>query len=230
MIEAIPADHDLVPISVAAKRLGISRQRARDLALHGALRARRVGDRLFVERSSVEDRLANPSPPGRRLSPSRAWGLLFIADGEAAPWLDAAARSKLRALLREQGLRALRPRLRGRGRRLAFRAHPSDLAALAAEPGLMLAGAVAAAAVGIDLLAAGLVDAYVAPERLRQLTNVYHFVESREPNLIMRELSPQVRLPQRPVAPRSAVALDLLDEHDPRSRAAAEDALRSYGP
>jgi excisionase family DNA binding protein len=220
---------DLIAPSDAAAELGVSVRRVYDLIASGRLAAERIGQRLVVDRAAVDawDRVR--SPGGQPFSPRRAWGLLLLADGESAPWLDPVSLSKLRAILRHRSLRELRNRLERRAERHAFRAHPSDLSRLASEPGVMRSGASAARDVGVDLVASDFLDAYVPGPRLDRLVRRYRLRPSREPNVILRRL-PDVpfRWESRAVAPAAAVAIDLAEESDPRSQEAAERALRRY--
>lgn len=220
---------DLLAPSDAAAELGVSVRRVYDLISSGRLRAERIGHRLLVDRAAVDawDRVR--SPGGQPFSPRRAWGLLLLADDEPAPWLDPVSRSKLRAILRDRSLRELRSRLERRAERHAFRAHPSDLARLVSEPGVMRSGASAARDVGVDLVASDFLDAYVPGRQFDRLVRRYRLRPSREPNVILRRL-PDVPFgwESRAVAPAAAVAIDLAEESDPRSQEAAERALRRY--
>jgi excisionase family DNA binding protein len=220
---------DLVSPPDAAAELGVSARRVYDLIARGRLPAERIGRRLFVARNDVDAWAKSRSPGGQPFSPSRAWGLLLLADGEQASWLDPVSRSKLRAILRERSLRELRSRLERRGERHAFRAHPSDLERLKSLPRIMRSGASAASDVGMDLVASEYLDAYVPAAEFDRLVKRYRLRPSRQPNLILRRL-PDVAFGwnARPVAPAAAVAIDLAEEPDPRSQEAADLALRRY--
>jgi excisionase family DNA binding protein len=220
---------DLVSPPDAAAELGVSVRRVYDLISSGRLPAQRFGHRLLVERGGIEAWAKARSSGGQPFSPARAWGLLLLADGKPAPWLDPVSRSKLRAILRQRSLRELRPRLERRGERNALRAHPSDLQRLASEPGIMRSGASAAHEVGIDLIASDYLEAYVPASRFDRLVKRYRLRASREPNVILRRL-PDVAFAwgAREVAPAAAVAVDLAEDPDPRSQDAADRALRRY--
>ncbi len=207
----------------------MSVRRVYDLIRSGRLPAQLIGRRLVIERAEIDAWDRARSPGGQPFAPRRAWGLLLMADGEAAPWLDPVSRSKVRAILRERGLRELRFRLERRGERHAFRAHPSDVNRLKAEPGVMRSGASAAREVGIDLVAPDFLDAYVPPSQLARLVRRYRLRSSRDPNVVLRRLpSLEFAWGSRAVAPASAVAIDLAEEPDPRSQEAADRALRRY--
>lgn len=220
---------DLLAPADAAIQLGVSVRRIYHLIASGRLPAERIGRRLLVERAAVDAWDKVRSPGGQPFSPQRAWGLLVLADGEPAPWLDPVSRSKLRAILRDRSLRELRSRLGRRAERHAFRAHPSDLRRLAGEPGVMRSGVSAAREIGLDLVASDILDAYVGGPRLDRLIHRYRLRPSREPNVILRRL-PDLDFgwDSRNVAPAAAVAIDLAEDPDPRSQESAERALRRY--
>lgn len=226
MVQEIRQDKELLSTSEAAARLGVSRQRVTELVAHGQLRARRVGNRAVIERSAVEARRAARPGPGRPFSPRRAWAILILAEGSVPGWLDAVSRSKLRSVLRSRNLSDLRPRLVARADRTEFRAHPSDLSRIAAEQGVVRTGASGAVEVGIDLVAPGLLDAYISSARFDDIVKRYRLRESGDPNVILRRVPDDIPLfDDRAVAPRAAIALDLLDEPDSRSREAGRRAL-----
>jgi len=220
---------DLLAPADAAAELGVSVRRVYDLIASGRLPAERIGHRLLIGRAAVDAWDKVRSPGGQPFSPRRAWGLLALADGEPAPWLDPVSRSKLRAILRDRSLRDLRSRLERRAEKHAYRSHPSDLPRLASEPGVMRSGASAAREVGIDLIASDFLDAYVPTREFDRLVRRYRLRPSREPNVILRRL-PDLAFgwDSRAVAPASAVAIDLAEEPDPRSQDAAERALQRY--
>jgi excisionase family DNA binding protein len=225
--ESFPVD--LLAPSDAAAKLGVSVRRVYDLIASGRLSAQRIGHRLVVERAAVEAWNNVRSPGGQPFSPRRAWGLLLLADGEPAPWLDPVSRSKLRAILRDRSLRELRSRLERRAEKRAYRSHPSDLPRLAAEPGVMRSGVSASRDVGIDLIASDFLDAYVPAHEFDRLVHRYRLRPSRDSNVILRRL-PDLAFgwDSRSVAPLSAIAIDLAEESDPRSQEAADRALQRY--
>ena len=222
---------DLLAPADAATQLGVSVRRVYHLIASGRLPAERIGRRLLIERAAVDAWDNVRSPGGQPFSPQRAWGLLLLADGEPAPWLDPVSRSKLRAVLRDRSLRELRSRLGRRSERNALRAHPSDLRRLADEPGVMRSGVSAAREIGMELIASEVLDAYVSERRFDRLVRRYRLRPSRDPNVILRRL-PDLDFgwESRTVAPAAAVAIDLAEDPDPRSQEAAEQALRRYDP
>src|SRR5438128_5132229 len=93
-----------IPASRAADRLGVDRSRVRALVNAGQLRAEKVANRWLLDESDVERRIARRPQVGRRFEPRRAWALLFLLSGQAAPWVSGNERSKLRAIARERTL------------------------------------------------------------------------------------------------------------------------------
>jgi hypothetical protein len=93
----------------------------------------------------------------------------------------------------------------------------------------MQSGASAAREVGIDLIASDFLDAYVPGRSFDGLVRDYRLRASRDPNVVLRRLP---NLPfgwdSRRVAPTAAVAIDLAEDPDPRSKEAADRALRRY--
>jgi len=208
-----------VPIAPAAKRLGVTQGRVRQLIKSGDLLANQVGDIWLVESESVERRIALAPGHGRKLTPSRAWALLCMADHQPAPWLDRSARYKVGALLKNRGLRALSSKLVDRGLPVRLRSHPSLLRRLRHDPRLMLTGATAAAELGLGLLAGDVVEAYIEAGSFEEISHEYHLQASREPNVVLRRVRGfAATWPIAPNAPLSAIALDLLEDADPRAR------------
>lgn len=194
----------------------------------GNLPGRKVAGRWLIERSAVERRLRDPKLSGRPLSSAHAWGLIALAEGLPAAWLDASNRSRLRRLLREHDLQDIFPTLVRRGRRLNLRAHPSDLVRIAAEPEVVRTGVSAAMEYGLEIVAPGVLEAYVPAARLLALERRYRLKPSTDANLILHIVDgPWTFAPDQRVAPRLAAVLDLLDD-DERSRQAARRALQDY--
>ena len=187
----------MVSVYEAAVSLGVDPRRVRALLAAGQLEGRRVGGRWLVEPASVAHRARAGTAPGRRLTAPNAWGALFLASGEEAPWLSAPERYRIRRLLAGGGLAGLRPRLTARAvvRRLD--------AGLATHPGLVLTGASAAAGRGLELDAEGRSpDAYV-PAALA--------AEAGPGPLPLRVLPAGLWPFAERLAPVAAVAVDLSD-------------------
>ena len=222
---------EALPAADAARSLGLSLQRVRALVAEGELPGQKVAGRWFVDRSAVERRVRDPKLSGRPYSPSHAWGLIALAEGENPKWLDSSNRSRLRRLLREQDFQDILPSLARRGRRLELRAHASDLPRIEAEPDVVRSGVSAASEHRLEILAPGVFEAYIPARRLSQLERRYRLKPSSDANLILHVVDgPWPFAIDRRVAPRLAAVLDLLDHDDERSRRAAHRALKSYKP
>lgn len=222
-------EESALSVPEAAARLGVTAGRVRQLIASGELAARRVGRVLLVEAASVDRRAQLGTLDGRRFSPARAWGLLFLIDGLDARWLDPVSRAKLRNFIARHDLASLRPRLVTRAQRHQFRAHPSDLGPIQRESGLMRTGTSAARDVGLDLMPADELDAYLTRDRLDAIVDKYKLREGQQPNLTLRStlaLTPD--WPVLQVAPASVVAIDLADDVDPRSQEAATRLFKRY--
>ena len=225
MVDAISADW-LSPAE-AANLLGVSPRRVYALIDKGRLRAERVGGRLLVHRDSVEARASGAAANGRPFSARRGWALLLLAAGLDPVGLEPDTRSKLRQVLRKRDLWAMRARFGTRAERLVLHAHASDLARIAADPAVVRSGAGAAADAGLPLVAPGApLELYVDAAAAERLIDRYRLAPSPWGNVTLRVVPDEVRAwLTRPVAPWPAVALDLADDGDPRSRDVARAAL-----
>ena len=213
-------------VAEAAAALGVTRQRVGRLVDEGALRSHRLGSQTLVRRDDVEARIELRPAGGRRFSPRRAWALILLADGIVPPGLDAPTRSRLRSVAR-QGLWGIRARLASRAERRNLRAHSSDLARLAAADGTVRTGPRFASEAGLGLVAPdAAVELYVDAAMARRLERQYSLRPSNDPNVLLRVVPDEVRAwLAGPVAPRTAVAIDLAEDRDPRSQAVAREAL-----
>lgn len=207
----------------AAERLGLTPGRVRELIVSGALPASRIGNRYVLRREDVEERQDHRPGTGRPYSPRRAWALILLASGLTPPGIDPVTLSKLRRLLRERDFWSTRSRFAARAERRDLRAHSSDLARLEAEPDLVMTGPRVARAAGLDLVAPdAALEAYVDEHLAHRLTSRYRLRPADRPNVVLRVVPPDVwaELKGRP-APAPAVALDVAEDRDPRSQAAA---------
>jgi hypothetical protein len=216
-------------ISIAISQF-LSSARIRLLAANGDLPAEKIGGRWLVERVGVERRRRRGSSGGRPFIPRNAWAILCLASGEDVDAIDAAARSRLRRALSLEGLGALVLRLEGRADVARYRAHPGEIAHLLADARSVASGVSAARAVDLDLVAGREADCYVSASSLDEIINEYVLLPAPlvEANVVLRVVSDDawgLFLSGRPNAPAAAVALDLVAEADPRSRAAGEELL-----
>jgi excisionase family DNA binding protein len=225
MVDALSADW-LSPAE-AADLLGVSPRRVYALIDDGRLRAERVGGRILVHRDSVEARASGAAASGRPFSARRGWALLLLAAGLEPVGLPSDARSKLRRVLRERDLWAMRARFGTRAEQRVRRAHASDLARIAADPAVVRSGVGAAADAGLPLVAPGApLELYVDAAAAERLIDRYRLSPSPRGNVTLRVVPDEVRAwLTGPVAPWPAVALDLAEDADPRSRDVARAAL-----
>jgi excisionase family DNA binding protein len=225
MVDAI--DVDWLSPAEAADILGVSPRRVYALIDDGRLRAERVGGRILVYRDSVGARASGAAANGRPFSARRGWALLLLAAGLEPASLEPDARSKLRRILRERDLWAMRARFGTRAERLVLRAHSSDLARIAADPAVVRSGAGAASDAGLPLIAPEApLELYVDAAAAERLIDLYRLAPSPRGNVTLRVVPDEVRAwLTGPVAPWPAVALDLAEDGDPRSRDVARAAL-----
>ncbi|HET9676164.1 MAG TPA: helix-turn-helix domain-containing protein [Solirubrobacterales bacterium] len=220
---------DLISIPEAAARLNLSHARVRAMAARGQLPAAKIADRWVVERSVVEQRRKQKTPTGRRFTPQNAWAILTLASGEDAPQLDPSVRSRFKRALALEGLQTLAPRLRDRAEVFMYKAHPGEVPYVLEDEALVQSGISAAGPLEFGLVSGREADGYVARSNLRGLIAQHALSPAGiDCNVRLRVVPADVwsNLKGRPLAPRAAVALDLADEFDPRSKAAGEEALR----
>jgi len=201
------------------------------LASRGQLPATKIADRWVVERDAVEQRRRENPPRGRRFIPQNAWAALILASGEE-PQLDPAVRSRLRKALALEGLRALAPRLRDRAEIALYRSHPGEIPYIFEDDKLMRSGISAVGSVGSNLLPGREVDGYIERSQLQSFLSRHALSPAGgevNGNVRLRVVPDEVwrnlNLGVHPIAPRAAVALDLADEREARSRAAGRSLL-----
>jgi hypothetical protein len=221
---------ELISVPEAAAALELSPARVRLLAADGDLPASKIGGRWLVERSGVEHRRRRGSAGGRRFSPFNAWAVVGLASGEEVAGIGSTVRSRLRRGLSLEGLGVLAPRLERRADVRRYSGHPGEIAHVIADQRLLAAGISAAGAIGLDLVSGREADGYI---RVSALDN---FVEEHAlspasagiGNVALRVVPDEVWevfLDGLQHAPPAAVALDLAEDADPRSRAAGTDLL-----
>lgn len=166
--------------SEAARELRVNDRRIRQLVAAGLLDAKKVGGRLLVDPSSVR-RLKNASrEPGRALAPRNAWALLNIASGKPAAALDPKSLWRVhRYLEHSDDIRRVAHRLSRRAVPHFLRGHVRDVEAIGSDDRLLLSGASASDHHRFDLVARGVVEAYVDPEIYSEIRRRY-FLEDDE--------------------------------------------------
>ena len=206
----------------AAERLGLSERRVRQMLADGVLRGERIGRSWVVEQSAI-DAIADERPSvGRPWQPRSAWALLAVAGGDEAEG-SAVERFRARDRLAEHGLAGLVGRLSARAVVRRFYAHPAVLDDLVGADDVVPGGISAARMHGADVIAAGVVEAYVKASMVDVLVDRYALDERAErPNVIFRVVDDELwpfAAGER-FAPWPVVAVDLLESEDARSRRA----------
>ena len=212
----------------AAARLDLDASRVRQLLRSGLLAGRRVGSVWLVDGDSLALVAARRPLPRRPLAPARAWALLDLLDGGAAPDLSAVARSQVRALIRSlagSDPSRWRAALRSRVEVRACQVHPAAVDRLRHEPGVLEAGPGKAAEHGLDLVAVDAVlELYVRLDRWPALSAQYRVQPSRgSANLILH--LPRAGHWPEPELPRAALAADCVDSPEPRAGSAGAAML-----
>ena len=201
-----------VAVADAARDLGVSAERVRQLIRNGSLAAQSVGGRWLVDAESLT-RLAHAErPAGRPFSPARAWALLALASGELPDWLSEGDVRRLRNVLAHRGLEALHHQLRHRAEPQRWYIHPSLVDDLLREDGVVVGGAQASG----RLRSSGAVDAYASRAVLDHLVERYHPNRNvSEPNIVVRVVrGPWPFAPGQRRAWPAVAATDLLDRAD----------------
>jgi excisionase family DNA binding protein len=221
------------PIAVpeAARLLKLSPSRVRLMASKGQLPAAKIGDRWVIEREAVEQRRLQKPPRGRRFTPRNAWAILLLASGEEVPALDSVNRSRLRKALALEGLKGLEPRLRPRAEIFNYQAHPGEIAYVLEDEALLPSGISAAGSINAGILPGREADGYIAQSQLQSFVAEHALLPADVGGNVQLRVVPvdlwvSFELSGRAVAPPAAVALDLAEDPDPRSRAAGRNALR----
>ncbi|MGN6586111.1 MAG: hypothetical protein ACTHKT_01395 [Solirubrobacterales bacterium] len=155
--------------------------------------------------------------------------MLMLASGEDAPQLDPSVRSRFKRGFALEGLQALAPRLRNRAEIFMYKAHPGEVPYVLEDDALVPSGISAGGAFNLELLPGREADGYVARSKLGGFIAQHALSPAGiDCNVRLRVVPDEVwsNLSGRSFAPRAAVALDLADELDPRSKAVGEDLLR----
>lgn len=210
-----------VDVAEAARMMGVSAVRARQLAREGRLRARRVGGRWLIDGTSL------PSAPrrGRPMSPRIAWALVEIGAGGAADWVDPRESYRLRRALdrlvadSEPEL-LLRSWLASRAERLLLSA--SEIDVLRTDPRLVMSGLSDGRS---GLSAAGDVEAYIRAAEVVSVRRDHLLIEAGSGANVILHASPVV--PDRPV-PLLLLAADLADHDGPRELARARQLIADW--
>lgn len=199
-------DGSLIALSEASDLLGVSSERVRQLVVAGELPGKRFGNAWVVPLEAVMARRHSGAHGGRPLGARRAWEEVISSI-----------------------VRLERPnRYRDRARIVRCEMSRSDVAALR-DAGALVSGVAGAIEYGARLRAVDGADLYVSESAFANVDNFVALVRDPLGDVRLRVIDDAVwaALPRGPVAPRGAVALDLLESGDPRHWAAASDLIGS---
>lgn len=227
-------------IPETAERLGVSAARVRSLMHDGELRAVRAEGIWLVDADEVARRLVLTElgvtgAAGRPWSPPIAWAAMRALDADEllVSELDRKARYRLRQRLEAPDAARLLSAVRLRARRVRVSVHPSREAQLR---DLVVPSAITGAgAHGVGLTGDASVDGYLDADRLAHAQRVLRVRESQTGDHLLRVVDDPRVLHDLEVAPRLAVAADLVDHAvddgaiDPRVTAAIRALLEHLG-
>lgn len=222
---------NLISVSDAAKRLGISARRVRALAANGRVPAQKIANRWFVEVDRLSERGRSAGARGRPFSAEHSLGLLYLASGDDARWLSEYEKWRLRRYALPR-LPRLLPRLRGRASLHTVHAPESLIKRLGSDPKFVRSGASAAEEYRADISARSFLDGYYSERDFNDL--VYRYAVQPVPeaaaNLVVRGVEDDKVLAGRRYMPIAVVAADLADSADARSRRAGMQMLSRLRP
>ncbi len=215
-----------IGIANAARQLEVSPRRVHQMVAAGQLSGHRIGRSWVLDRADVQ-RFARSRPAaGRPWSPSSAWYVLALANGDAiqaSPVDRSRAKKRLRV-----GLEPLAKRLSSRAQSRWFYGHRAVHSEVLSHPSVVASGVSAVNAHSVDLIVSDQAEAYVPQSRVSELADRFALdAESDRPNVRLRVVSDDdwpFEADQR-VAPAPVVAVDLLDTEDERSQRAARELL-----
>lgn len=220
---------ELLPVSNAARELGVNPARVRALIASGALAAEKVSGVWLVDRASVAGRRHEQASAGRPLAARNAWALLLEASGDEVPAdLGPSGRWRIRQALEVYGLGGLRSRLARRAQPSFHWALPGELRALRERDDVALGGASAAASYDLGLVGGDVVDVYVRAGLAERVMREHALqpVSGAESNVVLRVVPDEAwLLDGRRVAPLAAVALDLWAYPEPRASRVGDEVI-----
>lgn len=233
----------------AARELGVSLHRVRQLIAQGDLKAQRVGRFWVLDEASVRRRAEVDVRHGRPYASRQVWRMAAMANAllheEAGGDLGADIRESLSpqarwqlrhylAGLAEEGEpKNLAWRLRGRADEIVKRyCHPAALAKVARDPRVVLSGSHGAAERGADLVPDDFLDGYLDPVALDEVIHDYGLVEVDDGVNICLRSAAEIRKwrgglhpahGDQDVAPLLLVVADLSEREEARASLAAKD-------
>lgn len=201
-LQYIDSVSELVPLAEAADLLGMSVERVRQLVVGGQLPGQRFANVWVVPKDAIAARRHSPGVRGRPLGPQRAWQEILAGPID----LQRPGRYQRRAnVIRCEMSRA-------------------DADALPEQVGALLGGVRAAISFGEQLAPDDNVDLYLPAKSFRGLDAQIAFVPDAAGRVALRVVDDEAwhLIPNGALAPRNAVALDLLESGDPRHWIAGE--------
>jgi DNA-binding protein Rv2175c, wHTH domain len=200
---------ELLPLADAADLLGVSVERVRQLVVGGQLPGERFANVWVVPKAAVAARQHSPGAHGRPLGPRRAW------EETLAGRID----------LRRPG------RYQRRSNVVPCEMSRADADALPQLVGAMLGGVRAAIELGEQLANDDSLEFYLPAKSLRGLDALVALVPDADGRVALRVVNDEAwsHIPHSSLAPRNAVALDLLESGDPRHWIAGEHLVGSGG-
>ena len=217
---------EFVSVQEVAKKLGVSEQRVRVLVSNGGIPAEKLGGRWLIRSESLDDARSSHRRPGRPMDPCSAWGYLWLLSDRRPKGLSPSSLSRLK-YRRRMDAEELVAKVRKRGRREDFRAHPGVLDRLKNDHRFVLSGLSGLREHSVDLISGGEAEAYVKASDLDELADAYQLVESNRPNVRLRIVDDRCWPFEEGmrIAPAPVVAVDLLESSDPRAKRAGNELL-----
>ena len=222
---------EILSVSEAAPKLGVSERRVRQMLERGDMEGQRVGRSWIIDSKAIDGVRRRPEV-GRPWKAVAAWALLHIAAGEE-PNVSVAEASRAKRRIADRGIEDLVMKLAPRGKNRKFYGHKSILQRMAAEQMVVRSGVSAAQEHNADIVALDFLEAYVPAGQFEKLVRKYALEKSSErANILLRVVDDKVwPFPKNAkVAPRVVVAVDLLDADDERSRRAGAALARLAWP
>lgn len=227
----------LIPVSQAAKELGVSRQRVLQRLNDGSLVGEKLGSQWLILRESL-----GPAARTRPLSDRMGWALVSALSGQQPKSLRPSESARLKERIdrlqshdpaSSAGL--LASWLRARAQKIVLEAHPEDLAELRQDERLVLTGISDPRA---GLASASELDAYISRAEVRSFADD-HFLEMdgpvEAPNITLRlvteDLWPKLQETSRQEGPDPRVApvalsiVDLVERGNSREVRAAHEMM-----
>jgi hypothetical protein len=206
----------LMTVPEASERLGVIPQRVRALAQAGELQAVRAEGVWLIDADSLAKRvllteLGVAASSARPWSQPIAWAAMRALDGDdlLLSDLDRKARYRLRRRLDDPEPARLMAAVRNRARVLRASVHPSRAAGLR---NLVVPSGITGAGIhGVGLTGDDAVDGYLSKEALADARVTLRVRDSHSGAHLIRVVHDERLLEGLMVAPRLAVAADLLD-------------------